>query len=361
MDYKGFNLQYKKIAAQLVTSIRFLMHSREEISVKLATLQSLLPTDIINGSPFILYHYGTHIPKGVRDVEVGYPISTPVKMHGDMIVRSLLPREVLTILSVDHFSSDYRQKIYQAISAYFQEHGLSMDSAEMQFEILHDNDVSGTQVEVQVKIHDWGKKLNTGLVSVFPESKITEVMGNYQDFSILSSHDERVQWVKETLDKLDSIADEKKRYEIISHCAHHFAQERLDELRAVFVQTYSITHDYYGAIDAVIQFMCQDPDWYEGPLRDGDMIYTKKIPVDPEHHSTAQTQREKIQTYCHCDLIRNYIDSGVISSSFCYCGSGWYRQQWEFILQRPVQIRLLKSLLKGDDYCQFAIQIPPNT
>lgn len=60
---------------------------------------------------------------------------------------------------------------------------------------------------------------------------------------------------------------------------------------------------------------------------------------------------------CHCPLVRNHLGEGI-SPTFCYCGSGWYRQQWEGILGKPVKVEILKSLLKGDDICQFAIHLP---
>jgi predicted hydrocarbon binding protein len=45
-------------------------------------------------------------------------------------------------------------------------------------------------------------------------------------------------------------------------------------------------------------------------------------------------------------------------TAFCYCGAGWYRQQWEGAIGRPVTIEIVKSVLKGDEVCQFAIQLP---
>jgi len=44
--------------------------------------------------------------------------------------------------------------------------------------------------------------------------------------------------------------------------------------------------------------------------------------------------------------------------TFCYCGAGWYRQQWEGAVGKPVQIEIVDSLLKGDDRCTFAIRLP---
>ena len=70
----------------------------------------------------------------------------------------------------------------------------------------------------------------------------------------------------------------------------------------------------------------------------------------------AETAAEKRRAYCHCNMIKNHLDE--MNATFCYCGAGWYRQLWEGILERPVRIELVKSLVKGDDVCQVAIHLP---
>ena len=43
---------------------------------------------------------------------------------------------------------------------------------------------------------------------------------------------------------------------------------------------------------------------------------------------------------------------------YCYCGAGFYTGIWEEILQKPVKVEVLESVLKGDDVCTFAIYLP---
>jgi predicted hydrocarbon binding protein len=51
--------------------------------------------------------------------------------------------------------------------------------------------------------------------------------------------------------------------------------------------------------------------------------------------------------------------SETLSPTYCYCGAGFYQGIWEEILQQPVQVELLESVLKGDDVCKIAIYLPP--
>ncbi len=46
-----------------------------------------------------------------------------------------------------------------------------------------------------------------------------------------------------------------------------------------------------------------------------------------------------------------------MSPSFCLCGAGWFRKQWEGATGKPVTIEIRKSVLAGDDECTFAITL----
>jgi predicted hydrocarbon binding protein len=48
-----------------------------------------------------------------------------------------------------------------------------------------------------------------------------------------------------------------------------------------------------------------------------------------------------------------------VPADYCYCGAGFYKDIWEEILQQPVEVELLSSVLQGDDTCQVAIHLPP--
>jgi predicted hydrocarbon binding protein len=50
--------------------------------------------------------------------------------------------------------------------------------------------------------------------------------------------------------------------------------------------------------------------------------------------------------------------SETISATYCYCGAGYYQGIWEEILQQPVEVELLESVLQGDQVCKVAIHLP---
>jgi predicted hydrocarbon binding protein len=63
--------------------------------------------------------------------------------------------------------------------------------------------------------------------------------------------------------------------------------------------------------------------------------------------------------YCHCPRMREALRFvAAVSPTYCYCGAGFYKHIWEEILQEPVEIEILETVLKGDDVCRFAIRLP---
>jgi len=67
---------------------------------------------------------------------------------------------------------------------------------------------------------------------------------------------------------------------------------------------------------------------------------------------------KKRALYCHCPRIRDVLKtSQTIPPIYCYCGAGFYKGMWEEILQEPVEVELLESVLKGDDVCKVAVHL----
>ncbi len=115
--------------------------------------------------------------------------------------------------------------------------------------------------------------------------------------------------------------------------------------------------DPLDAVDAVLEFMDGDPGWDERPRRQGRVIYSSKKPRDPKAYASAKGDAERRKAACFCPLVRNHLDGGM-PLTFCYGGAGWYRQQWEGAVGKPVRIEIVESLLKGDDRCTFAVYLP---
>jgi predicted hydrocarbon binding protein len=101
--------------------------------------------------------------------------------------------------------------------------------------------------------------------------------------------------------------------------------------------------------------------WGLAGVRKGNTIIATKIPKSGylvEYMRETDPQKKR-QYYCHCPRIRDVLKSSeTLSPTYCYCGAGFYKGLWEEILQEPVEVELLESVLKGDDVCKVAIRLP---
>lgn len=91
------------------------------------------------------------------------------------------------------------------------------------------------------------------------------------------------------------------------------------------------------------------------PVREGNEIFLTKAPCHSEEFNKATTPELKKYHYCHCEFAR--ATEGTVSTTHCMCGGGWYRRLFEQILGQSVQMKLVKSVMRGDNVCQFSVTI----
>jgi hypothetical protein len=128
-----------------------------------------------------------------------------------------------------------------------------------------------------------------------------------------------------------------------------FGEEPLLKLRKIYRET--------GDLETVFEAMACDREKHTRPHCEGNVVVEVKAPADAEAFAKAQTPDEKRVAYCHCPLARAGAASAPIPEPYCYCGGGWYRGIWEFILERPVRVEVLKSVMRGDEHCAFAVHL----
>jgi hypothetical protein len=260
---------------------------------------------------------------------VGLPVAQAIET--DRIKTRILPKmEVLSLVHtgpVEKLKETYG-KLYTSAS----EHGLISDEFCREV-FLDSNDPAGGEIELQFILHNWNELLGRNLERVLGKEARQKVMQGSDELTMASTINERFYWVKETMERLDNLADQDKKYDILSSCAHVFPVGQIEKLKVVYEEARTKTGDSLKAVDAVIEFMNEDPGWGEPPLRKGNVIYSIKQPRDTKAYKNAKTEAEKRKSYCFCPLVEGAIG-------------------------KPVRIDVVKSVLKGDDVCQFAIHLP---
>lgn len=345
MTLQELGITNKKIKKKFVVNINF----RGEIKDIPPKIDELYQNciDYVIGPAIAVIDYGVY-SEGGKDIDLCFELKDQEKPSN--IKTKFL--EGIEVLSITHQGTlDTLNKTFQKLSSYLQEHLISGTSwLRLVYHKYDEKNPEENQIDVQFQLHKWDDRLEQNLDRVLGKKTRDDIMKDRDKlFTIESSSNERIQWLKDMLNRIDKIANDDEKYEILSCCAHEFSLKRIEFLRSIYNKN--------KAIDDVIKEMEKDYAWYENPVRKGNKIIVSKIPVNPEGYEKAETLEEKKRNYCHCRFINNNLDKGI-SPSFCNCSTGWYRQYWEGILEQPVRIKILKSLLKGNDICQFEIYLP---
>jgi hypothetical protein len=201
-----------------------------------------------------------------------------------------------------------------------------------------------------------------------------EIMVGSDNLTDRSERQEVIAWSKQAMEKLDRLIDEDKRIDIMTSCACEYPKSELSEIRKKYQETANveICHDMLqrkfvsfltGNLHLDARMIKQIVGWGWGVAGrlEGDTIIATKIPKSGYliEYMKETDPVKKRAIYCHCPRIRDALKTGVeISPTYCYCGAGFYRAIWEEILQKPVRVGVLESVMKGDDVCKIAISLP---
>ena len=181
-------------------------------------------------------------------------------------------------------------------------------------------------------------------------------------------------WLKETLDIFEISLGEEKVQNIMLHCGCHYSKEKTLLLQHEFSRTKDI-NKVMELLASQVKETCESQlhlprpvikqmkEMNMGPVgvREGNKITITKAPqsTNIEKYFKETDPQKKRSLYCHCPHIAGFINAQTkISKNFCYCGGGFYKHLWEEIIQRPVKIQMIKSVLAGDEVCQFEIELP---
>lgn len=220
----------------------------------------------------------------------------------------------------------------------------------------------------------WLAKLSRCLDEVAGEEIRKEVMSGSEELSSHSSRQEVIAWSKGAMERLDSLVEAKKRKEIMTGCACQYPKSDLQEVREAYEATkdIAVAHQILqGQFESFLRNSLRLSEelveeilgrgWGSAGVREGNTIIATKIPKSGyliEYMSETDPERKR-EYYCHCPRIREVLrTSETISETYCYCGAGFYKGIWEEILQKSVEVEVLKGVLRGDKVCKVAIYLP---
>jgi hypothetical protein len=203
----------------------------------------------------------------------------------------------------------------------------------------------------------WLERFSESIAGIACEAIEKDVLKNSEKLGSRPTPSQRARWIKGAMERLDSLVDEETKKQImVRTCPHTYPRGRIKKLRKQYKQL--------GSIDKLLEIMYNDKSYggtsyYDFPQRKGDTVYITKVPCNPRSHQKAKSELERKLAYCHCPWARAALKTHEkVSPFFCYCSISWDKQLWEGILEKTVKIEIVESLLKGDNHCVHAFQLP---
>jgi predicted hydrocarbon binding protein len=220
----------------------------------------------------------------------------------------------------------------------------------------------------------WLAKFSHGLEEIAGERIRKIVMEGSDDLSDRSNPQEAVAWSKQAMERLESLVDEGGRRAVMTGCSCQYPKSDLQAIRKAYETTGDVDLAHRMLQEKFESFLKQSLElreeiieeivgrgWGVAGVKKGNTIIATKIPKSGylvEYMQEIDGEKKR-QTYCHCPRVRESLRSSeTISELYCYCGAGYYQGIWEEILQEPVEIEVLSSVLGGDEVCTIAIHLP---
>jgi hypothetical protein len=186
---------------------------------------------------------------------------------------------------------------------------------------------------------------------------------------------------KEVMKRLEETLGEEKTIELLRPCLHgrpplgndkeEFLKiANLDQFLAKkykdFIEQVKKHRDEGTAMfaqlvdDEVVDYVKKTPTMGTGTRQDNKIIVTK-IPYQIKKFLNSEDDNLKRYYVCYCPWVRGAIKDGTekeLSSNFCYCSGGFFKQYWDKIFEQSVKVEPLETALWGDQVCKFSIEIP---
>ncbi|MFW9937325.1 MAG: DUF6144 family protein [Candidatus Thorarchaeota archaeon] len=221
----------------------------------------------------------------------------------------------------------------------------------------------------------WIAKCSKSLDKIAGIKVRKKIMKESEGLSDKSKREDIIQWSKKAIEKMDFLLDDQKKAEIMTSCSCQYPKNQLQIIK----ETYKKNKDVYLAhqmLQAQFEELLKNPSlkltegiikdiiskgWGSAGVLKGNQIIATKIPKSGHivDYYSIDDKEEKRKIYCHCPRVKDALKLNIqIPMTYCYCGAGFYKGIWEEILQKPVKVKILETVMNGDDVCKFEIQLP---
>jgi len=169
----------------------------------------------------------------------------------------------------------------------------------------------------------------------------SSVMEGSKQMAANSNPEKAALWVKGAMERLDALASESTREEIMLACGYNCILVNKRPLEAAKSRRRKFPTEE-AFLEAEMQ---KSPRGFRFE-HDGDILVQFYTP-----RSFGSGMR------CFCSLTKGLPEGLTASRTYCQCSRGFVQKYWEGILGRPVMVELKETAISGADECRFLIHL----
>jgi predicted hydrocarbon binding protein len=148
-------------------------------------------------------------------------------------------------------------------------------------------------------------------------------------------------WVRNAIRRLDSTVNENTRRQVMENCGRNCAS-----INKRVIESAKTRRKKFKDLDTFLETEQLKPIKGTRLYREGTILYQYYTPQ-------AFTQPMR----CYCSLLRELPKETSVSITYCHCSKAFVQNLWESVLEQPVKVELLQSVVSGDSECKFAIHL----
>jgi predicted hydrocarbon binding protein len=166
-------------------------------------------------------------------------------------------------------------------------------------------------------------------------------MQDSENLTKASSKDKIALWVKDAINRLDSSVNQVICNEIMESCGRNCAS-----INKRVIESTKKRRREFKDIETFLEAEVNKPMKGTRLHLDGNILYQYYTP-----------QSFTPQMRCYCSLLRGLPKDAEVSLTYCHCSKAFIQKLWESVLEKPVKVELLQSVVSGDSECKFAIHL----
>lgn len=220
----------------------------------------------------------------------------------------------------------------------------------------------------------WLTKFSACLERVAGEGVREQVLMGSTGLTSETDRHELIAWTRGVMERMLALVAEEDAQQVMLGCACRYPKAELAEIREAYIVSGDLTIAHrmlQERFETFLQTSLQlDESMVEEVVRrgwglagrmHGRTVIATKIPKSQylAEYLMEPDPVKRRRLYCHCPRIRDVLRSPeMLPAVYCYCGAGYYKSIWEEIVQGPVEVELLESVLAGDEVCRVAVYLP---